>query len=433
MSDRPEQINRLKAEVQRLEEENRRLRQALTLGGPDDDHPGQADEIGSWVLDRATGHLRWSSQVHAIFGLDKNQFNGTIESFEKLIHPDDRSSVLKAMEDSRRNQSPFDVTHRILRPDGTQRLVRERSDLTLEDKGGGRLRVGTIADLTRRQSTEAALRQTNATLRAIMSSSPLAVMILDLEGRVLIWSGAAEKTFGWREEEVLGRHNPVVPPENLEEFNQQHRRVAAEEVAARFEVQCLCKNGERIHVSQNLAPIQGLYGRVTSVLSLAEDITERKRAEQALRGRETELDHKAKELEDMNTALEVLLLQRDKDIHSIKERVFSNLTKLVLPYIDKLEAEIHNSRHRNLLDIIHLNLGQLVTPWAHQLSSTFKSLTPNEIRVASLVKEGRTNKEIAEVLDVSPKTIEYYRDNIRSKLGIKGKKVNLRTHLMSMS
>lgn len=71
----------------------------------------------------------------------------------------------------------------------------------------------------------------------------------------------------------------------------------------------------------------------------------------------------------------------------------------------------------------------LTSPFAHKLSSTYYNLTFREVEVANLVKEGKTNKEIAELLNISPRTVKFHRDNLRKKLGIRNTKTNLRSHL----
>jgi len=89
-------------------------------------------------------------------------------------------------------------------------------------------------------------------------------------------------------------------------------------------------------------------------------------------------------------------------------------------------------REKTFLEIVESNLEAIISPFARTLSSKFIKLTPAEIQVANLVKLGKTSKEIAALRNLSFKTIEFHRDNVRTKLGIKNKKINLRTHLLSL-
>jgi len=85
-----------------------------------------------------------------------------------------------------------------------------------------------------------------------------------------------------------------------------------------------------------------------------------------------------------------------------------------------------------LVGILESNMKEIVSPFVTKLSSRFLSLTPTEIRVASLIKDGKTSKEIASLIHASENTVRSHRFHIRSKLGIKNKKVNLRSYLQSL-
>ncbi len=193
------------------------------------------------------------------------------------------------------------------------------------------------------------------------------------------------------------------------------------------------KDGRKIHTIVAPQAILDDQDRFKGSFAVITEITELKQVEEELRRQEAELRLKTEELEEMNTALKVLLDQRDKDKQALQERVVSNVARLVLPYVQELEAEAQSTRQRRLLEIVGANLNEIVSPLTHQLSLKYQQLTTKEVRVASLIKDGRTNKEIAELMNVSTKTVEYYRDNIRSKLGLKNRSVNLRTFLNSIS
>ena len=165
---------------------------------------------------------------------------------------------------------------------------------------------------------------------------------------------------------------------------------------------------------------------------LKEEIEERKQVEQELRKREAELEIQTNALEEVNTALRVLLKRRDEDKTELEEKVLANVKELVVPYVERLKKSRLDTKQTAYLSILDSNLHVIVSPFTHKLSSKYVSLTPTEIQVANLVKQGRTTKEIAEILNSSDRTVEFHRKNIRKKIGIVNRKVNLRSHLLSM-
>jgi len=165
---------------------------------------------------------------------------------------------------------------------------------------------------------------------------------------------------------------------------------------------------------------------------LKQEIQERKQVEQKLRKREAELETKANELEEVNVALRVLLKRRDEDKTELEEKILCNVKELVLPYVERLRMAELTSQCAAYVNILESNLNDIISPFALKLSSKLLGLTPTEIQVANLIKEGKTTKDIAVMLNLSPRTVEFHRNNIRKKMGIKNKKANLRSHLQSM-
>ncbi len=158
---------------------------------------------------------------------------------------------------------------------------------------------------------------------------------------------------------------------------------------------------------------------------LTEEIHERKQAESSLRVQ-------SQHLEEVNTALKVLLKQRENDKKVLEEAVTSNVSELINPYLEKLKESRLKEEQRTLLGILDSNLNNIVSPFIRKISSKILNFTPMEIKVANLVKEGKTNQEIADLLFLSKNTILVHRHHIRTKLGIKNKKANLRSYLLSL-
>jgi DNA-binding CsgD family transcriptional regulator len=177
-------------------------------------------------------------------------------------------------------------------------------------------------------------------------------------------------------------------------------------------------------------PIQNPDGTMSSVQVIA-DITARKSAEKALTEREVELKLKTNSLEETNTALRVLLKRRNDDKTELEEKILVNVKQLVIPLLEKVKKRRLDSEQMANLDLLESNLNDIISPFLRNLSAKYVNLTPTEIRVAYFIREGKTTKEIAEVMALSPRTVETHRKKIRTKLGIENKE-NLRSHLLPL-
>jgi DNA-binding CsgD family transcriptional regulator len=111
----------------------------------------------------------------------------------------------------------------------------------------------------------------------------------------------------------------------------------------------------------------------------------------------------------------------------------SNLKRFVFPYLDELEGLALGSGAQAYLNIVRTNIGQLISPVSKSLSGVYQDLTPTEVKVADLIRQGKSTKTIAAVLKTSPSTVEKHRNSIRRKLGILNKKTNLQTYLNSLA
>ena len=174
------------------------------------------------------------------------------------------------------------------------------------------------------------------------------------------------------------------------------------------------------------------YGGKTATLAVAYDITERKRVEEALLAREQELENQTRDLAEMNAALKVLLKKREDDKLVLEKNMLSNVAQLVEPYLQDLKHTNHSDRQANLIEIIETNLAEILSPFVQHFSALKYKLTPKEIQIANLIKQGKANKEIAEIIGLSVRTIEFHRSRIRSKFGLKDGKENLQAHLIAL-
>ena len=130
-----------------------------------------------------------------------------------------------------------------------------------------------------RKRVEEKLRETNQTLRTVIQASPMPIMALDPDGNVKMWNLAAERTFGWTEEEVRGRPLPIVAAEKQEEFRALRQIVLQGQELTGVEVRRQKKDGSPIDVSLSVAPLRDTRGRVVGVIVVVTDATPRKQVE----------------------------------------------------------------------------------------------------------------------------------------------------------
>jgi DNA-binding CsgD family transcriptional regulator len=165
---------------------------------------------------------------------------------------------------------------------------------------------------------------------------------------------------------------------------------------------------------------------------LRREIENRGRVENRLRKSEKELREHTEALEEANIALRVLLSHRDEEKKRLEDTVLSSLQKLITPYLQRLKETTLSTEQQAYVDILETNLYEVASPFTDKLSSKCPGITPRELEIAGLIKAGKTNVEIADLLGITESAISFHRKNIRSKLGLKHKKVNLRSYLLSL-
>ncbi len=164
-----------------------------------------------------------------------------------------------------------------------------------------------------------------------------------------------------------------------------------------------------------------------------EEITALKQTEEALRKSKDAIEAQKRNLEETNIALKVLLRQRDEDKQELEQKVLTNIKDLVFPYIERLKRAPLRAKDKTNVEIIESHLNEVISPLMQRLTHLNILLTPQEMQIAALVKDGKTSKEIADVLHVSETTVHFHRKNLRNKFGIKNRSTNLRSYLMSLS
>jgi PAS domain S-box-containing protein len=286
----------------------------------------------------------------------------------------------------------------------------------------------TVRDITERKRTEGMLRASEERHRLILGTAMDGFWLVDTHGHLLEVNEAYCRMSGYSEQELLTMSIPDLEAAELPADTATHMRKITSEGEDRFESVHRRKDGSTfdVEVSAQFKPIEG--GRIVGFIR---DRTARKKAEESLSQSEENLRVRSQELEEMNIALKVFLKQREQDQKDIEEKVRANLKQLVLPYIEKLKKR-KLGEDAAYLNIIEANLQGVISSLATTTSGKLHRLTPQELLVANLIKDGRQDKDISELLNLSIHTIKAHRRNIRKKLELTKGKANLRTFLSNL-
>lgn len=141
----------------------------------------------------------------------------------------------------------------------------------------------------------------------------------------------------------------------------------------------------------------------------------------------------SRQLAETNTALWAVLQRQEEDIREMENKIVANVKKLVLPYLGELRKRHPTPAQLNHLDVIESNLQQIISPFLQNLAARFADFTPRELQIANLIKDGKSSKEIADILMISTSSVDFHRNNIRKKLGLAHKANSLRSSLLTLT
>ncbi len=370
-----------------------------------------------------------------ISGYHPNDLMG--RNISDYIHPADAAFVTDKVQSSFRKKSRVNIEFRHLCADGKYKWVEMVGNLVYDATGNVEGVVYGTRDITDRKIAEDAFKSSEERLKILFELAPDAYYLTDLDGTILDGNRAAEKIIGYRKKELIGKNYfdlNILPRDQIKNALEALKKLREGRPSQPTEFILNHKNGKRIFVEIRSYPVT-INGQ-SIALGIARDITDRKYAEAELRRAHSELEKKVRErtanLEEANTALRVLLRSREEDRSTMEDNMLTNVKELVLPYVDKIKNSRLDDRQRAYIDVIASNLNDILSTFARQLSSRHLKLTPTEIKVANLIKLGKTTKEIAEIDSSSMRTVEGHRNSIRKKMGLNNRKINLRTYLLAI-
>jgi PAS domain S-box-containing protein len=244
---------------------------------------------GSWAWRVAGGDaLHLSEEWYRIYGFDPENGPPAFEECRQRTHPEDRAKWQGAIDRAIAEKSDYEVEFRILLPDGSVKHIHTVGHPVLNASGDLVEFVGSSTDITERKRAEEATRL----LAAIVESSHDAIVSKSLNGVITSWNKGAERLFGYTAEEAVGQNiTLIIPPERRDEERTIIEQLTRGERVDHFETVRMRKDGSLLDVSLTISPMKDASGRAVGASKLARDITERKRAEEALRQAQADLAH----------------------------------------------------------------------------------------------------------------------------------------------
>ena len=363
------------------------------------------------------------------FGYTREDLEKGVNALQLYI-PEERERVEQNIRKRLTGDEFDDHEYTGLRKDGSTFPILVYSSPIIRDGKPVGVR-GIVLDITDRKQVEEELRESEEKFHKAFHRNPSPMTISSIDGCFVDVNEAFALHLGYARPELIGKSASELGI-FLEQADRQkrfERLVTRGRAFSADDVQLRTKTGEIRWglVSYEIIEIKG----ERFILGVGTDITERKKAEEELRRKQAELLRQSHKLEEVNAALGVLLKRREEDKRELEENVLASVKDLVFPYLDRLRNCQTNPDQEILIEIIESHLKDIVSPFAAKLSARFSNLTPTEIQVASLVKDGKTTKEIASVLNLSENTIISHRFHIRTKLGLRSKKMNLTSYLRS--
>ena len=248
--------------------------------------------LGSWNWELKSNILTWSDELYSIFGVQPNEFTPSFEEFMSRLHPEDRDSIAQSIKDCLTNREPFSHYERILLNNGEVRVLHSSGNVVCDEQGQPLRMFGACQDITEQHRVAEALGKAEQKYRDIFENADEGIFQSTPEGQYIAANPALARMHGFDSpEELIQCRSDIsqqiyVDPERRREFKrllEQHGTVRG------FELQTYRKDGSKIWVSVNARAVRDEQGTIRYYEGTAQDISERKQVEAALRKSEQEL------------------------------------------------------------------------------------------------------------------------------------------------
>lgn len=323
-----------------------------------------------------------------------------------------------------------------LKKDGSVFPILIHSNAIIQDGKPVGMR-GFIIDMSAHKQAEEELKESEELFRATFEQAPIGIMYGGLQGEMRWANRKLYELFGYSEDTLWKlKAREVTHPGDMATVELFERLLVGKIDHYSVEKRFIKRDGSTMWAVVNASMVHSDSGEAKYFVGLIEDVSERKQVEEELSRAHEELEKRVKErtreLEDTNTALTVLLDHRGKERLDLETNIAATVGRIIAPFIERLKVSGLTHEQKTLVHIVDSALDEMVSPYAQKLSSQLYGLTPREMEVATLIREGLMNAEVADIMAVSENAVAFHRQNIRKKLGLKQTKINLVNYLQQL-
>lgn len=365
-----------------------------------------------------------------LFGYEQSDIAKRINILD-LIIPEEHKMALENIKKDRGDEVVSGSVYTARRKNGTIFPVIVYSSHIIEDGLAKGLR-GIVVDISELKKTKKELIESERKFRDLFETASDIIFIMDFDGKLISANAAAYKRYGYRRSETESIDiKSVVDPSFLPVASEKIKGVLNGGInTGSFELLTYTKQKKPVWIELTVNVVRE-EGRTAALQGIARDVTYRKETDELIRKREKELKEKSESLQESNAALRAIIKAIEEEKRAFQEEMLISLKKLISPYVSKLKNSKPDKNQSALLYIIERNLEEIALPYMQNLKSEYYNLSRQELQVALLIKEGKLTKEISEIMGLSIKTVEGYRNTIRKKLGLNKREDSLKSYLSS--
>src|SRR5688572_18985788 len=367
-----------------------------------------------------------SPSVERTLGYDPHALLGT--SPLDYVHPDDLPAAAELMERIARTGEMIETTVRVRHQDGRWRYIEVavRDYRNDPDIGGF---VMNYRDVTDRIEAEKRLDVYRERYEKAFRSGPDSITITSAsDGEILEVNEGFEQISGYSREQIVGKSTIELGIwRDTSRRKQLIDELRVKGSVREYPIDIVTRSGEEraCVVSAEMLEIAGKL----CVLAVTRDITEQREAEEKLRDLSETLRREQVDFVRKNVALNEVLQHIEREKQSYRHEIASNVDNLLRPMLRKLREQGRLDRRE--VDLLQRGLDEVTGRDIDQFKNNVRKLTPRELDILEMIRNGRSSKQIAEALDLSSQTVHKHRQSIRRKLQIDHREINLATYLRS--